>query len=81
MVNELQMLTPTGWKYVFCRNIDKNIVITTEDRKAALKGNHALEFFKMHFANHVFRLVPNTVKVEGVGNVPENTMYAIMRSC
>ena len=54
-MNELQVLENGEWKYVFCRN-ELTGVVTTQDRRKALRGKGALEYFQTKFANSEFRL-------------------------
>ena len=42
------------WKYVFCNNIP-NGLITTENRKIAIHGDNALDYFQQRYGNTEFR--------------------------
>ena len=55
-MKRLQVKIGDGWQYVFCRNAQSNMIVTTDNRLKALPS-HALEFFQSKYANHEFRIV------------------------
>ncbi len=58
-MKRLQINTPLGWKWVFCRNAQDGEVTLSFEKSNALKGEGALEYFQRHFANNIFRLAKN----------------------
>lgn len=50
----LQVHTPDGWVWVFCRNPLHGVITTTKREKA--QPAYALDYFRQHFADHQFRL-------------------------
>ena len=53
-MTRLQVLTPAGWKYVFCYNERMADPVTTADKSKALPGR-AIDYFRGKFADHTFR--------------------------
>jgi hypothetical protein len=59
----LQILTPTGWAYVFCWSMTQGKVVTTADYRKALRGDQGnLAYFGNKAGAHQFR-VTTAVKV------------------
>lgn len=52
---KLQVKIGNDWKWVFCRNANRNEIITTENRKKALPAMD-IEYFRRKFGNDEFRV-------------------------
>ena len=54
----LQAKVNGDWKYVFCNNIPNGLItmeVTPQNRRKAIHGDNALEYFQQKYANTEFR--------------------------
>lgn len=52
----IQVLTPTGWQWVFCWSVNGGRIVTTEDYRKAIRDEGTnLAYFREKAAGAVFR--------------------------